>query len=206
MLLNLRKPKSLGWILFLCTLIVTPANAHETERTSEVGATLHIEPNDSPRAGESALTWIALTRKGGKIITLQECNCQLAVYPQPHKEGTAPLQQPQLKAVSVTRYRNIPGAEIAFPAAGAFELELKGTPKAGANFPPFEIGFDVSVAPGEVTPSASTNPVSAPTTTPAAVSSGSTPAWLTPAIAIAVILTPAIAWLVWRNLHANPKS
>lgn len=207
MLLNLSKTKSLGWVLFLSTLTIAPAIAHETQTTSKVGATLHIEPDDSPRAGESALTWIALTHKGGKIITLAECNCELALYPQPHQEGTKPLQQPKLKAVSVTRYRDIPGADIIFPAAGAYELELKGTPKAGANFPPFEIGFDVAVAPGKVTPSASTNPVSAPANTPAAVSTTrqTTPSWLIPAIAIAVILTPAIALLVWRNLHANKK-
>lgn len=201
MLLNLDKI-TLGWVLFLYTLIATPVNAHETQRTTKVGATLHIEPDDSPRAGESALTWFALTQRGGKIISLEECNCQLALYAQPHKEGKAPLQQPQLKAVSVTRYQNIPGADIAFPAAGAYELELKGTPKAGANFPPFKLEFDVAVAPGKVA-----NPFSAAATTPTAVSSdrSTTPSWLTLAIAIAAILTPAIAWLVWRSLHANSK-
>lgn len=206
MLMNFSKTKRLGWILFLCTLIVTPANAHETKSTSQVGATLHIEPNDSPRAGETALTWFALTQKGGKIIPLAECDCQLGLYPQPHQEGTAPLQQPQLKAVSVSRYQNIPGANITYPAAGSYELELKGTPKPGANFPPFEIGFDVAVAPGEAAPpSASTNPVPAATTPISVSSDRQTPAWLTPVIAIAVILTPAIAWLVWRSLHANSK-
>lgn len=206
MQLKLSKITILGWVLFLYALITTPVNAHETERTSNVGATLHIEPDDSPRAGETVLTWFALTQRGGKIISLEECNCQLALYAQPHKEGTAPLQQPQLKPVSVTRYQNIPGADITFPAAGAYELELKGTPKAGVNFPPFELEFEVAVAPGKVTP-ASTNPVPAATTTPVAVSSdrSNPPSWLTPAIAIAVILTPAIAWIVWRSLHANPK-
>ncbi len=193
---------TLGWGLFLYALIATPVNAHETERTSNVGATLHIEPDDSPRAGETALTWFALTQRGGKIISLKECNCQLALYSQPHKEGTAPLQQPQLKAVSVTRYQDIPGADITFPAAGAYELELTGKPKVGANFPPFKLEFDVAVAPGKAA-----NQVPVAATTPISVSSdrSNTPSWLTPAIAIAVILTPAIAWLVWRSLHANSK-
>lgn len=199
MALHLGKISTLGWLLFVWALIATPVNAHETARTERVGATLHIEPDDSPRAGETTLTWFALTEKGGKIIPLEQCNCQLALYAQPHKEGSAPLLQPQLKAVSVSRYQNIPGADITFPGAGSYELELKGTPKAGANFPPFELEFDVAVAPG-----ASTQQVPATVTTPAVVKSDrSSPAWLTPAIAIAVILTPAIAWLVWRNLHKN---
>lgn len=207
MLLNLNKITSLGWVLFLSTLIAIPVNAHETERTSKVGATLHIEPDDSPRAGETALTWFALTQRGGKIIPLEECNCQIALYAKPHQEGTAPLQQPQLKAVSVSRYQNIPGADITFPAAGAYELELTGAPKAGANFPAFKLEFDVNVAPGATAPSASAAPVPATNTTPVAESSDrQTPTWLTPAIAIAVILTPAIAWLVWRNLNANQKN
>ncbi|WP_200892259.1 hypothetical protein [Aliterella atlantica] len=205
MQLNSSKITSLGWVLFLCASISLPVNAHETERTGNVGATLHIEPDDSPRAGETALTWFALTQRGGKIIPLEQCNCQLALYPKPHQEGTAPLQQPQLKAVSVSRYENIPGADITFPAAGAYELELTGAPKAGANFPAFKLEFDVNVAPGAAAPSASAAPVPA-ATTPVAESSDRQPTWLTPAIAIAVILTPAIAWLVWRNLNANQKN
>lgn len=204
---NLIKITSLGWVLFLCAAISLPVNAHDTERTSEVGATLHIEPDDSPRAGETALTWFALTQRGGKIIPLEDCNCQLALYPKPHQEGTAPLQQPQLKAVSVSRYQKIPGADITYPAAGAYELELTGAPKAGANFPAFKLEFDVNVAPGAAAPSASAAPVPAANTTPVVEPSDrQTPTWLTPAIAIAVILTPAIAWLVWRNLNANKKN
>lgn len=199
---NLSKITSLGWVLFLCASIFLPVNAHETERTGNVGATLHIEPDDSPRAGETALTWFALTQRGGKIIPLEECNCQLALYAKPHQEGTAPLQQPQLKAVSVSRYQKIPGADLTFPAAGAYELELTGAPKPGANFSAFKLEFDVNVAPGAANPSAST----APNTNPVAESSDRQPTWLVPAIAIVVILTPAIAWLVWRNLHATQKN
>lgn len=47
---------------------IHPASAHKVKTTADVGATLHIEPNDTPRAGEVTRAWFALTRKGGKVI------------------------------------------------------------------------------------------------------------------------------------------
>lgn len=182
----------LGWLLILATLITTPANAHKIETQKDVGATIHIEPNDAPRAGETALTWFALTQKGGRIIPLNECNCKLSLYSQPHTEGTAPLQQLPLKAVSQERYKGIPAAEVTFPAAGAYELQLQGSPKAGATFAPFELEFDIDVAPG----------VAAPKSTDVIISQ-TTPQWLIPAFAIGAIFTGAIALMAWQKLRRN---
>ncbi len=135
--------KTLGWLLFFA-LSITPAAAHKVQTAADVGATLHLEPNDHPRAGEPAQTWFALTRKGGQIIPLEQCNCQLAVYSQP-RSANSPLLQPPLSAISAEQYQGIPGAAIAFPKAGAYELELSGTPKAGEDFQPFKLTFGVTV-------------------------------------------------------------
>lgn len=190
------KSISFGGLLLLATLITTPANAHKIETQKDVGATIHIEPNDAPRAGETALTWFALTHRGGKVIPLKECDCKLSLYPQPHTEGTAPLQSLPFKAVSVANYQGIPAAEITFPSAGAYELELQGTPKAGATFSPFELQFEINVVPG-ITPQ---SPKSI-TTEVAPQETQTTPPWLIPAIAIGAIFTGAIAFLVWRKLQ-----
>ncbi len=191
-----------SWVLILATLISTPATAHKIETHKDVGATIHIEPNDAPRAGETALTWFALTQKGGEIIPLNECNCKLALYSQTRTEGT-PLQQLPLKAVSQERYKGIPGAEITFPAAGAYQLQLQGTPKAGAKFSPFELKFDVNVAPGVATPKNSdrlSNQIAWQVVPPEAQTN---PPWLIPTTAIGVIFIGAIAFVVWRSLHSN---
>ncbi len=181
---------SFGGLILLATLLTNPANAHKIEIQLDVGATIHIEPNDAPRAGESALTWFALTQKGGRIIPLNECDCKLSVYSQISPEGT-PLQQPILKAVSQESYQGIPAATITFPAAGAYQLQLQGKPKNGAKFSPFKLKFDVNVAPGVVAPS--TNIAVIPQ------QEQTTPPWLIPAAAIGVILTGAIAFLVWQK-------
>ena len=128
--------------------LIPPASAHKIETTEDVGAILHIEPNDTPRAGEAAQTWFALTRKGGKIIPLTECNCKLAVYSEPRKTAEAPLIQPTLKPISAERYQGIPGAKITFPKPGAYQLELSGKPTNGNSFQAFKLKFDVTVAVG----------------------------------------------------------
>lgn len=127
-------------------LIAAPALAHQVEVSNRVGATLHIEPNDTPRAGVRSLTWFALTRRGGATIPLSACDCQLAVYSQPMRSNSAPLLAPNLRAVSAEGFQNIPGADITFPRAGRYELVLTGEPRSGADFNPFELRFSVTVA------------------------------------------------------------
>lgn len=135
-------------VLATAVTSIAPAIAHKVEISGDVGGTIHLEPNDNPQAGKATLAWIALTRKGGQTIPLQQCNCQLAVYAEPRQKDAAPLLTPSLKAVTAEKYRGIPGAEIVFPKPGAYQVELKGTPKAGANFKPFQLDFDVTVATG----------------------------------------------------------
>lgn len=150
------KSKSLGLLVLLGLLIETgifpipPLNstvvlAHEVEVSGDVAATFHLEPNHNPRAGETARVWFALTRRGGQIIPLEQCNCKLEVYPKGYKEGDKPLMEPPLKAVSAERYKGIPGADIVFPKAGIYELELSGEEKVAANFKPFKLTYTVTV-------------------------------------------------------------
>lgn len=134
-------------LLLLSALIATPVAAHTVKVSGDVAALFHVEPDHNPKAGHPSLAWFALTRKGGQVIPLQQCNCKLAVYPEPHKEGSQPLIQPTLKSVSADQHKGIPGADITFPKAGIYELELSGTPKAGASFRPFQLTYEVTVQP-----------------------------------------------------------
>lgn len=143
------------FVLVLSLTTASPAIAHKVKTEGNVGATLHVEPNDNPRAGESAKTWFALTRKGGKVIPLAECNCQLAVYAEPHSYGEPPLIEPPLQPVSVERFQGIPGTQITFPRPGAYQLQLSGKPKDGKSFQPFELKFPITVAVGSATSSES---------------------------------------------------
>lgn len=138
--------------LIVFAFLNSPAFAHQVKIANDVGATIHIEPNDNPRAGEVSQAWFALTRKGGKVIPLKDCNCQLAVYSKPRKPGEAALLTPTLKPISAERYQGIPGADITFPKPSAYQLQLSGKPSGGENFQPFEFNFEVTVAAGTSQP------------------------------------------------------
>ena len=151
-----KKNKSLGLLVLLGLLVeagifpIPQLNsisvwAHEVEVSGDVAATFHLEPNHNPRAGQPARVWFALTRRGGQIIPLEQCDCKLGVYTKGYKQGDKPLIQPPLKAISAERYKGIPGAEIVFPKAGIYELELSGTAKNKANFKPFKLTYTVTV-------------------------------------------------------------
>lgn len=184
--------RQLGWLVFL-VLLGTPALAHNVEVSKDVAATFHLEPNHNPKAGEPAQVWFALTRKGGQLIPLTQCNCKLAVYSQPYSIGAPPLLEPSLKAISVERYQGIPGTKIVFPKAGVYELKLSGTPKAGVSFKPFQLDFDVTVAAG----------TSAPIASPKPSGSLSRPSnqLQVPTLALATILGLGILGFLWRRLN-----
>lgn len=139
---------------FLSSLMVLgfflePTLAHTVKIDGDVGATFHLEPNHNPRAGESSRVWFALTRKGGQPISLSQCNCQLKVSPHSSAQKNSKVMNPPLKAISAEQYQGIPGADLVFPSAGVYELEISGTPKAGSQFQPFKLSYTVTVAPGK---------------------------------------------------------
>ncbi|HEY9725276.1 MAG TPA: hypothetical protein V6D50_02410 [Chroococcales cyanobacterium] len=143
---RLNPGKSLGLVL-VSALIAAPVAAHNVQVSGNVAATFHIEPGHNPKAGKASQAWFALTRKGGQPIGLSQCNCQLSVYSVPRIHNAQPLLRPSLRAISAERYRDIPGAQIVFPKAGAYELELSGTAKNGGNFQPFTLKYTVNVIP-----------------------------------------------------------
>ena len=139
-------------LLILSSLIVTTNTqvlAHTVKISADVGGTIHLEPNDNPRAGEVTQTWFALTRKGGKVIPLKDCNCRLAIYAEPHVAGEPALIEPRLKSIQAERYEGIPGTEVTFPKPGAYQLQLSGKPVIEGSFKPFELKFVVTVATGK---------------------------------------------------------
>ena len=138
-----------GFNLFNSTLLLTtlsaPVIAHNVEISNDVAATFHIEPNHNPVVGEPTTAWFALTRRGGSSIPLSECDCSLNIYAVPRAEDAKPILTPELTAIDVEKYQEIPGAEIVFPSAGAYELEINGTAKDDS-FSPFNLTYTVNVS------------------------------------------------------------
>nr|WP_144416113.1 hypothetical protein [Calothrix sp. 336/3] len=180
---------------------LAPVIAHQVKITSDVGATLHIEPNDTPRSGEASLAWFALTRKGGKVISLSECNCQLLVYAQPYVKGEPALLEPNLKPIKAERFRGIPGAEITFPKPGSYQLQLQGKAKQNNSFKPFNLKFNVTVATGTSSPSSDTTQVLENSNTQVEENQGWTfPVW---AIAIPLFSISGIIFVALRRKQTD---
>lgn len=127
--------------VLVCTLS-SPSLAHKIEVQGDIGATLHIEPDDLPKAGVPSDVWFALTQAGGTIVPLEACECSLTLY---DGGGTA-IATPGLQPVSAEGFADIPGASVTFPEVGAYELALAGEPSDGGQFAPFELRFEVTVA------------------------------------------------------------
>ena len=144
--------------LLLSTLFSTPALAHNIRTNADVGVTFHIEPDHSPRAGESSRAWFALTRQGGELIPLSECDCELKVYLESASSSDEPILNPTLIAISPEKYQNIPGANLVFPQPGIYQLELTGKPTQEGNFAPFQVSYPVTVNPGVTTPQKKAEP------------------------------------------------
>ena len=122
------------------------AIAHQVEIAGDVGGTIHIEPNDTPKAGETALAWFALTKRGGEAIPLADCNCNLDIYHAPYTPGDKPFSCPDFRSVSSEGYEDIPGADVTFPEPGSYDLVVTGDPVTPGAFEPFELVFSVTVA------------------------------------------------------------
>ncbi len=108
-----------------------------------------------PKAGEEVLAWFALTRPGGEPISLENCNCTLAVYAQAADQpyqGKTPDLTPNLAAVDAEGYQDIPGAQLTFPSVGTYTLVISGEPKQAGDFTPFSLDFEKTIASGASIP------------------------------------------------------
>jgi hypothetical protein len=153
----LTKISKLTPVLLTSSLLLwaeAPATAHKVEISGDIAGLWHVEPNHSPKAGEPAQVWIALTQAGGAIVPLEQCDCKLEIYSAPRTAGETPVLEPPLEAISAEQYQGIPGAEVIFPEAGEYELQLSGAPQSGADFQPFELSYTAIVGRGTAAPSA----------------------------------------------------
>ncbi|MGP1386788.1 MAG: hypothetical protein ACTS2F_24745 [Thainema sp.] len=153
-----------GALAWVAILMGQSAQAHKTEVSGDVAGTWHIEPNHSPKAGEPARVWIALTQQGGQIIPLEQCDCQLTIYRNTSSSAdSAPVLKPSLEAVSPENYQSIPGADVVFPEVGEYRIELTGSPQAGATFTPFELSYTTVVAAGRAPQTTASSAETSPT-------------------------------------------
>ncbi|MGA7954137.1 MAG: hypothetical protein WCA07_11525 [Gloeobacterales cyanobacterium] len=114
--------------------------SHELAADKNVGALMHIEPNDDPKVGVSSKIWFDLVKKGGQQISLADCDCVFSLY-----KGTAriPLVTPTLTESKAEETKSVLSAQVTFPERGAYRLVLSGKPKGKNSFNPFTLRWAV---------------------------------------------------------------
>lgn len=127
--------------LCLLLLISLPqaAFAHVLQSEGDIGVLMHVDPGDEPVAGEQATLMLEMTAKKGRFA-IADCDCRLRILSEANVVFEAPI------AAGTGGTAAVP---FVFAAAGMYRAEIAGSPRTGAPFRPFHVGFDVRVVPGE---------------------------------------------------------
>ncbi|MBI4783906.1 MAG: hypothetical protein HY785_21690 [Oscillatoriophycideae cyanobacterium NC_groundwater_1537_Pr4_S-0.65um_50_18] len=118
------------------------AYRQQVASSNSVGASIHLEPNDTPQANQASPMQFVLTQRGGGLIPPESCACQVAIYNSANQTiaQNIPLSTASTKASQAIE------AMITFPAADSYTVVLSGQSKDDT-FQPFELIFPVIVRP-----------------------------------------------------------
>jgi len=127
----------LATVLLLALVFTLPQTvyAHVLKTDGSMGAVLHINPDDNPRAGVS--TDYVLSFSGDSSFSLPDCDCGVNVI-----EDGQKIASQALKVTSRTVSENT----YIFPKPDVYTLEVTGSPKKTGQFQPFKLSYEVRVA------------------------------------------------------------
>jgi len=113
-------------------LVTLPASAHQLQVDNNIGAELHVEPQDDPVAGQEAKLYFEITDRTGQF---QEgnCDCKVAIERNGQNIFTADLADP---------------VHYTFPEQDSYIVSLSGAPKPGVDFQNFTLRYDIQAQGG----------------------------------------------------------
>ena len=111
-----------------------PASAHFLKSDRDIGAVLHLDPEDDPIAGQDTPLFFDIKDTAGKFVS-DGCNCNVSVS----QNGT------QLSAVAATPTSTGLSADILFPTKDVYRLTLTGQPIDAGAFQSFSMTWDIRV-------------------------------------------------------------
>lgn len=104
--------------------------AHVLQTDGEIGAVLHVEPDDDPIAGQLATFEFELKDKANRFKP-QDCNCQAVIL-----SNSQPIFQTQIFN-SINDIQAQPSFQFIFGQAGVYQVSLSGKAKAAGAFQDF---------------------------------------------------------------------
>ncbi len=109
-------------------------SAHVLETQGSLGAVLHIDPDDSPIAGEPSGIFFEFKDKANRF-KLENCNCHLII-----ERANSKIYDQVFTTAS--------GGSFTFPAQDVYSVKAVGSPKTGNVFEPFELSYSIRVERG----------------------------------------------------------
>ncbi len=111
--------------------MLIPVSAHELQTNNKFGVILHIDPDDDPVAGQTAVLTFKFEDKKNKF-TSSGCLCSVRIL----ENNTHEVYAQKLKSESFS---------YVFPESGNYTVQASGKPINEENFIPFTVNFDIYV-------------------------------------------------------------
>jgi hypothetical protein len=121
--------------------IHTSVAAHEIEGEGSVKALLHIDPSDSPVAGDVSTLSLQFTDKEERF-NLKECDCVLSIQHSGKTIFTKQLSDDPRPSIFNTDF------DYTFPERGEYVVTVAGEPKKEDAFDEFSLTYNVKVDKG----------------------------------------------------------
>lgn len=122
----------------ICLFAPRVASAHVLKIDGDIGAELHINPDDNPVVGVSINYTLSFQNKGG-LFNLSDCDCNVAMI----NNG---------KLVAVQKLKDSGGGVSSnyytFPDAGTYTFRVTGVPRHSNEFQDFTLNYVVRVEGG----------------------------------------------------------
>lgn len=126
---------------FICSALLLPqiTNAHFLETDNNIGAILHVDPNDDPTVGKQASFFFDFKDKQNKFRA-DSCNCVFLIKENGKEIFSQPLFQnnatPSLENTSVF---------YTFPKIDVYEVVVSGKPTVSGTFQSFRLSWNFRI-------------------------------------------------------------
>lgn len=127
-------------VILILSIICLPAvvSAHVLKIDGDIGAVLHINPDDNPVSGQPTDYVLYFEDYTGRF-DLSACRCRVSVG----KDGRTLASRPLSGASGLTSDN-----KFTFPGPGAYDLRISGQPERAGSFQPFALDYTVRVTGG----------------------------------------------------------
>jgi hypothetical protein len=128
-------------LALILSVIALPAavSAHVLKIDGDIGAVLHINPDDNPVSGRPTDYILYFEDYTGRF-DLSVCRCQVSVV----KDGRTLATSSLAKAAGLTSEN-----KFTFPQPGVYDLKVSGQPERTGAFQPFALDYPVRVTGGQ---------------------------------------------------------